>query len=201
MSVLTLEGKQIRLRDWQLDDLDAYAGWLQPGHRWQELDGPYYKQPAADEIPGMIENIEKRITGGQFPDPRMRLVIAEAQDNRLIGQVTRYWISEETNWLAAGIVIYDPALWGRGYGSEALGLWTDYLFRTLPQLVRLDLQTWSGNMGMMGLAVKLGYQLEGRFRNARIVAGEYYDALGYGVLREEWQTRHPAGFGRKSIRE
>lgn len=196
MQKIVLEGQRVRLRDWSLDDLDSYAHWLKPSHQWHELDGPYYAKATTDEIPGIIEKIRTRISENKFSDPRSRLIIAESAQNAMIGEVSRYWISEETNWLAAGIVVYDPLLWGQGYGYEALGLWTDYLFRSLPQIVRLDLQTWSGNAGMMGLAAKLGYQLEGRFRKARIVIGEYYDALSYGILREEWQAQHPEGFGR-----
>lgn len=195
MEKIIVEGKQVRLRDWSLDDLQVYAHWLEPNHKWQKLDGPYYPQPTVDKIPGIIAKIQARITENKFTDPRSRLVMAESQHNQIIGQVSSYWISEETNWLAAGIVIYDPSLWRRGYGFEALGLWTDYLFRTNPNLARLDLQTWSGNTGMMGLAIKLGYQLEGRFRKARIVDHEHYDALGYGILREEWQAQYPQGFG------
>jgi putative hydrolase of HD superfamily len=123
--------------------------------------------------------------------PRQNLIIADRLENRLLGQVSRYWISEKTHWLGAGIVIYNPALWGKGYGTEALALWTSYLFAAFPQIVRLDLQTWSGNLGMMRLATKLGYQLEGRFRKARSVNGAYYDALGYGIQREGWPAHHP----------
>ena len=47
---------------------------------------------------------------------------------------------------------------------------------------------------MPRLAEKLGYQIEARFRKARIVDGRHYDGLGYGVLREEWEQRYPAGF-------
>jgi putative hydrolase of HD superfamily len=191
-----LEGKRVRLRDWSLADLETYAYWLRPGHRWQEFDGPYFRQTTEAEISGLIETVRKRITTADFPDPRARLIIAEPGSNKMIGQVSRYWISDETHWLAAGIVVYDPALWGQGLGFDALGLWTDYLFHSLPQLVRLDLQTWSGNVGMMRLAEKLGYRLEGRFRMARIVKGEYYDSMGYGILREEWQARYPNGFGK-----
>jgi RimJ/RimL family protein N-acetyltransferase len=64
----------------------------------------------------------------------------------------------------------------------------------MPHIVRLDLRTWSGNHGMMRLAEKLGYQQEARFRQARIVEGRYYDGLGYGILRAEWETQHPKGF-------
>ena len=108
--------------------------------------------------------------------------------------VTRYWISQETNWSAVGIVIYDPNNWGKGYGYEALGLWCDYLFATEPRFVRLDCRTWSGNEGMMKLATKLGFQQEAVFRKARIVDGEYYDGMGYGILREEWEAKYPQGF-------
>lgn len=76
-------------------------------------------------------------------------------------------------------------------GYEAFGLWTEYLFQKMPELVRLDLRTWSGNLGMMRLAEKLGYQREAVFRKARIVKGKYYDGIGYGILREEWETMYP----------
>jgi putative hydrolase of HD superfamily len=191
---IILSGKQILLRDWLLADLDQFAYWLQPGHHWKEFDAPYYKVTTADDIPALIDRIRTRIETGNISIPRQNLIIAEQQQNRLIGQVSRYWISEETNWLAAGIVIYNSSLWSHGYGTEALGLWTGYLFDAFPDLARLDLQTWSGNKSMMRLATKLGYQLEGRFRNARIVNGNYYDALGYGILREEWQQWYPNGF-------
>jgi len=196
MTNLPLIGSKVRLRDWIIEDVEMFAKWLQPGHRWQALDGPYYKKPTEDEIPTIIERTKKRIQDNQFPDPRSRLVIADAQTNQMLGQVTHYWISQETYWLAAGIVIYDPDQWGQGLGFDSLGLWTDYIFASMPKLVRLDLQTWSGNAGLMRLAEKLGYQLEGCFRKARIVNGEYYDALGYGILREEWQALHPTGFGK-----
>lgn len=188
VSSVRVEANGIALRDWIADDLESYAHWLQPGHRWQALDGPYYKRPAVSEIPDLIARIQARIETSNFAQPRQNLVIADKQHNRMIGQVSRYWLSEETQWLAAGIVIYDPSLWGKGYGTSALRLWTDYLFAAFPAIVRLDLQTWSGNVGMMRLATKLGYRLEGQFRKARMVDGEYYDSMCYGVLREEWKT-------------
>jgi len=189
---MRLEGKQITLRDWILADLPVYAEWMNPSHRWHELDGPYYPRPTAEETAQINAKRREQIETNSFLAPRRNLVIA--LDDALIGVVSRYWQSEETNWLSVGIVIYDPAQWGKGLGYEALGLWSEYLFAAMPQLVRLDLRTWSGNVGMMRLALKLGYQEEARFRKARIVKGEYYDGMGYGVLREEWTARYPLGF-------
>lgn len=192
--MLTLPGKTIVLRDWRLDDLDAHAGWLQPGHRWKELDAPYYPGPSPAEIPALIARQRRRIESGELPAPRTSLVIADRAGDTLLGVVTWYWESVETNWPLVGIAIYEPAYWGQGRGYAALGLWSDYLFRELPSIVRLDLRTWSGNLRMMQLALKLGFREEARFRKARIVDGVHYDGLGYGVLREEWQARYPAGF-------
>jgi putative hydrolase of HD superfamily len=58
----------------------------------------------------------------------------------------------------------------------------------MPQIARLDLYTWSGNIGMQKTALKLGYKEEARFRNARIVEDIYYDSLGFGILRKEWEA-------------
>jgi len=121
-------------------------------------------------------------------------VIADRRTDTLPGRVTFYWQSKETNWLSVGIGLYDPEAWGKGLGYEALGLWSEYLFEAIPDLVRLDLRTWSGNAGMMHLAEKVGFVEEARFRKARIVNGEYFDGMGYGVLREEWRERYPYGF-------
>ncbi|MEQ8672364.1 MAG: GNAT family protein [Aggregatilineales bacterium] len=188
----TIDGSKIRLRDMHVDDLPFFAEWQEIGQAWQKLDGPYYPHNALTDE--RKEEMRARILGGDLPDPRTRLIIADHTTDQLIGMVSRYWISEETQWTAIGIVLYDPAQWGKGIGYEALGLWSQYLFNAMPQIVRLDLRTWSGNVGMMKLAEKLGYLEEARFRMARIVEGTYYDGLGYGVLREEWNLRYPQGF-------
>ncbi len=191
---MVIKGKQIILRDWDLQDLPDYARWLQPGHEWKQLDGPYYAGPSPEEIPEIVEDQRNAIEFADWPSPRHQLIIANPTDNRMVGQVSWYWISEETNWPALGIVIYDPQHWRKGIGYEALGLWSDYLLEVQPLFVRLDVRTWSGNAGMMRLAQKLGYREEARFRKARIVNGDYYDGMGYGVLRDEWTARYPLGF-------
>jgi len=191
---VALECTRIRLRDWRDEDLPVWRHWLQPHHRWHEFDGPYYPRPDPQQVDQMIARAHERILAGDWPDPRQRLVITTSALDELIGTVSWYWESEETNWLCIGIVIFDPTHWGHGFGYEALGLWSQYLFDSLPEIVRLDLRTWSGNHGMMRLAKKLGFTLEARFRMARIVNGEHFDGLGFGVLRSEWEELYPHGF-------
>lgn len=40
---------------------------------------------------------------------------------------------------------------------------------------------------MMKVAKKLGMTEEARIRDARIVNGEYFDAIKMGILRKEWE--------------
>lgn len=182
---------KVRLREWKLEDVEATRHWEKPGHRWQELDGPYY-HGAEDTSEAEADRIAARVLAADEPDPRMNLVIADPGTDRLLGFVSSYWQSQETNWLCIGIVLYDDSTWGKGQGREAFTLWIDYLFEHRPELARLDLRTWSGNASMMALAEKLGFQREATFRKARIVDGKYFDGLGYGILREEWENRENA---------
>ena len=193
--MIYIEAARLRLRDFKMEDLPIYAHWLLPDHEWQRLDGPYYSKPTLEQIPPLIERLRQRIEqGSDSARLSAQVAIARRMDDALLGTVSWYWISEETLWLAAGIVIYDPALWRQGLGYEALGLWTQVLFERMPKIARVDLRTWSGNTALMTLALKLGYTQEACFRKARIVDGTYYDGLGYGILREEWAARYPEGF-------
>lgn len=193
-SPFELTGRSIRLRDWKAKDLDLLGHWLKPGHPWQDLNGPYYPRRTTAELELMIDSKRRSISSGKWPVPRKDVAIAQCQSDDLLGRVIWYWQSQETFWLSLGIQLWDPALWGRGLGYEALGLWSGYLLAAMPELARLDLRTWSGNERMIRLAEKLGYREEARFRKARLIDGKHYDALGFGVLREEWQERYPGGF-------
>lgn len=179
--------QDIVLRDFKLEDLESYSSYLKPGNPWQHLDAPYFKKQTPSEVDEMIATLRGRIERNEFPNPRTRLVITDRKTDQLIGTVSSYWESIETHWLCAGIILFDESRWGKGLGVQALTLWIDYLFESHPQIARLDMRTWSGNTGMMALAKKLGFKEEARFRNARIVNGEYFDSLGFGILREEWR--------------
>ena len=98
-----INGKKIRLRDMQGDDLPIFVEWQEVGHEWQKLNGPYYPHNAVTDT--RKEEMRARILGGDLPDPRTQMVIADMETDQLIGIVSRYWISEETDWTAIGIVI------------------------------------------------------------------------------------------------
>jgi RimJ/RimL family protein N-acetyltransferase len=180
----------VTLRDWKLDDIPIYRRWLEPGHEWQSWDGPYLRKPTVTESDVAAARLTQRVVRGEWPTPRRQLVIAAVDTDELLGTVSWYFEAEESDWRRMGIVLYDPGSWSGGLGTEALALWTDYLFAHT-DLVRLDFATWSGNIGMCRIGQKLGFTEEARFRQARLVRGERYDSVVYGVLRSEWRPTTP----------
>ncbi|PID31073.1 MAG: hypothetical protein CR982_00465 [Candidatus Cloacimonadota bacterium] len=176
---------KIKLREFTLEDLPSYEMYLRPENKWQEYDAPYLPDDSEQEIKDCISNVKNKLENNQKPFSG-RKVIADIETNKLIGTVNCYWKSKETNWIEVGIGIYDENLWNKGIGYQALKLWINEVFIDHPELVRIGLSTWSGNIGMMKLAEKLGFKKEAEYRKARILKGKYYDSVSYGILKEEW---------------
>lgn len=179
---MVTEGKKIKLRGYIMDDYDQLRYWLKGDQEWKKLDAPYFKKLTDEEVEA---SILKQIEADKIPDVfPTSMVIADIESNRLIGEVTRYWICKKTRWPAMGVLIYDPGNWGKGYATEAIRIWEQIVWDGLPDSWRIDIETWSGNGGMMKVAEKLGYKLEGRFTKARKVGEIFYDDLQYGKLRD-----------------
>lgn len=165
--------------------LESYRYWQLPIHDYHQLNGPYFKKSTKEEIDIDTQRISQMLRLGENdPIPYKRLIVDESW--HLLGEVNWYWKSEETNWLEIGIVIYEEKNRGIGLGRKALSRWIDFLFDLKPEIVRIGLTTWSGNIGMIKLAQKLGMIQEACYRKARIVNGQYYDSVSYGILKEEW---------------
>ena len=174
----------ISIRPITINDLKAYEHWSQPMHAYHSFNGPYFSKKSSDEISIYIHDLKERIKSGEDALPQRKMIVDP--NNNLIGEVSYYWKSLETNWMEIGIVIFDESYWGRGLGSQALKLWITELFKKHDDIVRIGFSTWSGNLGMVKLAAKLGMRQEACYQNARIVEGEYYDSVSYGLLRKEW---------------
>lgn len=182
---LRLQGKVVSLRSIESDDYlplwELIYGEENP--EWKKWDDPFYVLEPID-LSKFTELLQNLLLSS-VDVPYMMIIERDAQ---IIGVVTYYWEQKPSLSLEVGIVIYKPDFWNGGYGTEALALWIDYHFRSLP-LVRVGLSTWSGNTRMIRSAEKLGMQLEGRLRKARLVNGTFYDSIRMGILREEWAQR------------
>lgn len=197
----------VRIRTWRQEDVAAFEYWLQPHHDWHTWDAPYYPPLSAAEIAAAVNRVALAVRdhgGWVWPPtengaglaaptgPVVRAVIADNDTDEMLGTVSWYWESQITAWARMGIQIFDPGERGAGRGATALELWADYLFEATTWQ-RLDYATWSGNAAMLRVGDKLGFVEEARFRNARVVNGEFYDSVVKAVLRSEWEQ------GRQSL--
>ncbi len=185
------ESRGIRIRHIEVSDLAALTRWWQPGQDWHLWDGPYYPKATSAEVDASMARLRATIEDGSLrasaPVRRAVVVTADAPDV-VVGSVSWHWEAEESDWRRMGVTVYDPAVRGRGVGTEALRIWTDYLFAA-SDVVRLDYSTWSGNTRMLGVGHRLGFTEEARFRDAREVRGERHDSVVMGVLRREWEAQ------------
>ncbi|QXV61620.1 GNAT family N-acetyltransferase [Amycolatopsis sp. TNS106] len=192
MDDVVLDGDKVRLRDWHPSDLGPLRDLLDPGRPWHKTNGPYFGTPSTAAAESTARELTTTKTAR--PDPRTSLAVCDLSNGRLIGRVGWYWESRQTDWRRMGLAIYDERYWGGGFGTEALRMWTTYLFSRTDAL-RLDFATFSGNPGMIAVGRRLGFVEEGRFRRARRWSGGVHDAVVYGVLREEWDRTHQQGQG------
>lgn len=186
---MIIHGTPVSLRDWRAADLAPLRSWLSPARPWHRTNGPYFPPMGAAEVDAVVARVRSGIAA-PLPTPRRNLAVVETGTDRLVGRVDWYWECEETDWRRMGVVIYDDARWGRGYGTEAVRLWTGYLFGATDAL-RLDSATYSGNPAMIAVGRRLGFVEEGRFRRARRWSGGVHDSVVMGVLREEWVHHTP----------
>ena len=186
---ITITGTVCGLRDWDTRDIASYTYWQAPHHTWHDTNGPYFGRPTPDAAHQQATRLATyvEVPPERRPVPRESLAVVDPSD-RMVGSVSWYWESRETDWRRMGIVLFNPAARGRGIGTEALALWTTYLFATTAAR-RLDFATYSGNAAMCAVGRALGFVEEARFRDARPWQGEVYDAVVYGVLRHDWQER------------
>jgi Acetyltransferases, including N-acetylases of ribosomal proteins len=174
--------KEITLRPFKVADLPIW--WAlsyspQANLEWMKWNGPYFQDPVLS-----WQEFLEGFGGASIELPDRQGIFL---DGNLVGMVSAYYEDGDlSRWLEVGIVLYDATIWGQGVGRQALTQWLTFLFKRYP-LPHIGLSTWSGNERMMALGERVGMQQEARIRQVRYVNGQYYDAIKYGVLREEWE--------------
>ena len=84
-----------------------------------------------------------------------------------------------------GIALFDEAERGRGYGTEAIALLTQYLFDEL-EAARVQASTAVGNRAMRRVFEKLGFRKEGVLRSYMPAGQGRDDYVLYAVTRADW---------------
>ncbi|MFA5652165.1 MAG: GNAT family protein [Candidatus Paceibacterota bacterium] len=74
---------------------------------------------------------------------------------------------------------------GKGIMSEAIKLYTKYLFKIFKKLQRIEAETHPGNVGSQSVLEKNGFKLEGVLRKHEYFHGKLTDKYLFSKLRNE----------------
>jgi RimJ/RimL family protein N-acetyltransferase len=108
-------------------------------------------------------------------------------DKALIGYGTLSHIDPAHRKGEIGIVIGEKQYWNQGLGALAVTCLTTLAF-TRYHLHRVYAVIHGGNIASRRCFEKVGFQHEGRLREARYVNGAFIDLHYYAVSEQEWQS-------------
>ena len=174
-------GTHVRLTAVENDDAPHIA-------RWYEDTAFTRLQDSNAAIPKNAAQISRELEQMAQASNSLNFAIRLTSDDSLIGTIGFYEIewSNQVAWLGVGIGERDQ--WGKGYGTEALGLLLRFGFDEL-NLHRVSLTVLEYNQRAIALYERAGFQREGTFRQFGLRDGQRYDMYLYGLLRSEWQTK------------
>ena len=132
-----------------------------------------------DETREHIETMLKRESAGTHLYASIVLKSTQVK----IGTAMIFNFDDEANQAEVGYVFHKDH-WGKGYGTECVGLMSGFSFETL-NLHKLHASVVDANIGSARVLEKNGYELEGRLRDNYFILNKYYDALLYGKIKTE----------------
>ena len=165
-----LEGKNVKLRIQEKEDLSLIAEWINDPEFMGEYD--IIQQVSKTEL-------EKRVTSAP---PELKSFLIEKKDGTKIGAIACCPRGEifEINY---GLISGER---NKGYCTEAVKIIVDYVFLS-KDTVRVQARTDVRNEASQKVLEKTGFKKEGLIRKAAFIRGDWRDLFIYSILRDEWK--------------
>jgi RimJ/RimL family protein N-acetyltransferase len=114
----------------------------------------------------------------------VRWAIETCDDGAYIGNTGLHGIDHLNRHCSFGIWIGPPALWGRGYGTEACMLAVEYAFTQLA-MEKVLLEVYAGNQRGRRAYEKAGFTTEGMLRRHHWNGGRLVDVAVMAVFADD----------------
>lgn len=172
-------GSQIYLRPLERKDLNGrYLSWLNDPEVTRYLESGIFPCTM-----GELEKFYEQVTASQN---QVILAIVDKSTDQHIGNVKIGPINWVHSKATFGILVGDKSFWGKGVGTEATRLMVEYGFFRL-NIRRIDLGVYAEHEAAVRSYEKVGFLIEGRFREELFHEGKYKDRLWMGLLRSEYK--------------
>lgn len=176
-----LQTDRLILRKITMADLeDWFAVWNNADVLQYLID--FEADPDEDEVKEIIiwtQQIFLAKTGARW-------AITRKDDDTMIGSVGFHLYSANNRCAEIGYELHRDH-WRKGIMSEALTAVVDFCFTQL-NCHRVEANVTSGNEGSAGLLKKLGFTLEGTWRDKVYWRDAFYDLWQFGLLENEYRT-------------
>ena len=168
-------GEKTRLRAIERSDMPACVRWFNDPEPRSYLTA-YWPLSQAEE---------ERWFEKQLGDENQHNFAIETAEGVHIGVLGFHEIDWKNRCAGFGIVIGERAFWNQGYGTDSVRTLLRFAFDEL-NLHRVFLYVYDFNERAIRCYEKVGFQHEGRLRQACFTGGRYVDHLVMGVLRDDW---------------
>lgn len=144
----------------------------------------YLPNGFSEELPLSYAQVNAILANWSETDNCAHLAVVQRETETLVGRVSAYW-GWDTHCPNMEVVIF-PEHQRKGFGSEALALFIQWVFDTIPaHNIGMDAASW--NEPAQNFLLKMGFQRAGRFRREGMRDGKFYDLVLFDLLRREWR--------------
>lgn len=168
-----IKGKLINLRLVEEGDLDILHN-LQSDVR---ESGPFSSLTLRS-----IVHLKKKFQENGLTTHDNSMLLITDKNNDIIGMIQHFSGAKYSTGYELGSVIYKKENRAKGCVTEALKLYTAYMFES-HRIQRLEIVTSTQNIGAQHVALKCGYTFEGINRKACYIKGVATDLHRYSILR------------------
>ena len=172
------EGKLVRLRALKREDMITAKDYMNDSEVRKNLQGGI-------PFPFTLEDEYKFYEGISGMKDTYTFAI-ESMEKRYLGGCGINQIDWKNSVATIGIFIGDKSCWGKGYGTEAIKLLTDFIFNEM-NINKVKLNVYSFNKRAMRCYEKCGFIREGVLRQEIYREGRYHDDIVMGLLRDEYK--------------
>lgn len=169
-----IEGEQVYLSPMNVEDAEIYTKWLNDPEIVKYLS----LRNSLVSIYGERDYIEA------FSKVEFNLCIVKKENDILIGNIGLNDIDYKNGTAELGIFIGEQDNLGKGYGTEAIKLLTNYAFKEL-RLHSVYLRTYDINERAQKSYEKCGFKEFGRRHESIFMDGKYHDVIYMELINKE----------------
>jgi len=174
------EGLRIVLRPLRETDVSAaYLGWMNDQEVTHGLESRFHRHTA--------ESLRDFVRAVNQSGDHVFWAIVLRVDGRHIGNLKLGPIDRNHGTAEMGLMIGEKNCWGKGLGSEAIAVATEYAFSRL-DLRKLTAGSYADNPGSVKAFLKAGWIQEAILREQFLREGRPVDGIRLAVLAGAWSN-------------